>query len=105
MKKLIISCFAVACLAASCPNKQTIAYNTLYSVETSTTAAYDSYLTAVVKGNISTNNLHKISEDFNSFQLMMKAATLVVAGDTNAPAPPNLVASSTALIGEISTAK
>lgn len=102
----ILAALSLAVLLTACQlTNQTIAYRSLASVETSTVAAFDSYLTAVAKGKVSTNAVPKISKDFQAFQDAMRTATLLVQGNTNAVAPANLTAQSATLLNEISTAK
>jgi hypothetical protein len=47
---------------------QRISYNTLYSVQSVTVGAFDGYVAQVIKGNIPTNALPKVSQRFNVFQ-------------------------------------
>lgn len=86
-------------------NEQTTAYNTLYSTEQTTTAAYNGYLAAIMKGTVSTNSLPAISHDYNMFQADMSVAVLLVQNTTNALAPANLVSEGSAIVTAISTAK
>lgn len=82
-------------------SQQTTSFNTLYSLEHTTTAAYDGYVAAIIKGQASTNGLPKISKAFNTFQASMAVALDAVQNSTNALAPPNLVIESQDLLNLI----
>lgn len=87
------------------PSQQTLAYKSIYSVETGATAAYDAYLTSVVRGTVTTNSLPFISHSYNLLQLAVKTATLQVQGNANAPAPAALQSQAAAFVSEVSTAR
>lgn len=84
---------------------QRVAYNTLWSVEQTTTAAFDNYLQQVIKGNVSTNDLPNISQKFNAFQASMQVALDGVQYNTNAIAPANLQVLSADIINLIHAVK
>jgi len=86
-------------------NQQTATFNTLYSLEKSTVAAYDGYLAAVLAGQARTNEVPKISHAFNDFQAAMVLAADTDQAGTNALAPPALVAQSADLLNLITVAK
>ncbi len=67
------------------------AYNTLYSVEKTTTAAYDGYLAAVIEGKAKTNGVPQVSADFDRFQIGMRVAVVAAQMDKNTIAPSNVV--------------
>lgn len=77
--------------------------NSLSTLEQATTAAYDSYITLVVKGSVGTNDVPTVSKAFNDFQAAMVLATVAVQANTNALAPQNLIDESVAVINLIST--
>lgn len=102
----ILPALTLALLLTACQlTNQTTQYKTLASVETTTVAAFDGFLTAVAKGKVSTNSVPQISKDFKSFQDAMRTATLLVQGNTNAAAPAELSAQAATLANEISNAK
>lgn len=76
-------------------------YNTLASLELTTTKAYDGYLGAVISGQARTNDLPQITRDFNAFQKTMQVAILTARNNTNALASPNLEAESSKLLDAI----
>jgi len=86
-------------------SNQTTAYKTLATIETTATSAFDGYLTLVAKAKVSTNSVPKIAADFQKLQDALKAATILVQGDTNAVAPASVTVISATLLNEISTAK
>jgi len=81
--------------------KQTLAYNTIYTIQKSTMAAYDNYLSQVIAGNAPTNGLPEVSDAFNKFQLSSQLAMSVVEWNTNAPATAQLESLSTDLLALI----
>jgi len=85
---------------------QTRGYNTIYALQKTTLAAYDSYLGEVIKGTVPTNGVPKISDAFNTFQLSTLVELDAVAWNTNAPATAQLETLSLDLlnlIGKFST--
>lgn len=82
-------------------SQQRTAFNTLGTVETSTTAAVDGYFLLVGQGKVPTNGVPTVSRDFNKFQGAMLVALDVVQNNTNALAPTSLMQLSTDLINEI----
>lgn len=82
-------------------SQQRIAFNTIGSLETTTTAAVDGYFLAVAKGGVSTNGVPAVSRDYNKFQGGVLVALDIVQNNTNALAPASLQQLSTDLISEI----
>ncbi len=91
MKRLKVSILPLLLVLAflGCATKG--AYNTLYSVEKTTTAAYDGFLAAVVEGKAKTNDVPKVSADFDQFQIGMRVAVVAAQMDKNSLAPSNVV--------------
>lgn len=79
-------------------SQQKTAYNTLFSLEQTTTAAVDAYDALVVQGKVPTNDIPKVSKAYNDFQAGMALALDAVRNNTNAVAPPNLVLESQDLV-------
>jgi len=80
------------CVAATCnKNPQHIAYTSLFSVEQTTTAAYDSYITGVIKGEVATNDVPKVSRAYNTFQIAMQPAISGAQFNWTNPAPQNVI--------------
>lgn len=71
-------------------SQQRIGYNTIYSLEKVTTAAYDGYIGEVIQGRTPTNDVPKVSKAYNSFQTAMIVAIDGVEFNTNSLAPANL---------------
>lgn len=103
MKKLILSLLIVC--AGCTATQQKVTYNTIYSVEVSTKAAYDSYLTLVVKGQTTTNFVPQVTKVFNDFQAGAILATVATQNNTNALAPSSLIDEANAVINLINVVK
>lgn len=85
-------CAGTIALLPSCTQPQSaVTFNTLYSVEKSTLAAYDSYVGLVIDGKVGTNDLPTISRAFNNFQVAMQAAADLANHNTNALAPQSVL--------------
>lgn len=69
---------------------QRTAFNTISSVETTTTAAVDGYFTLVIKGSLPTNGVSQVSKAYNKFQGGLLVALDLVQNNTNALAPSSL---------------
>jgi len=82
-------------------SQQRIAFNTIGTLETATTAAVDGYFLAVTKGDVPTNGVPVVSRDYNKFQGGVIVALDLVQNNTNALAPASLQQLSTDLISEI----
>jgi hypothetical protein len=96
---------AVIYVSGCTTNQQKISYNTLYSIENTTTAAYVYYVDGVISGKYSTNSLPKISHDYNVFQAAVGVALDGVQYNTNALAPINLQTEAGDIINLINQAK
>lgn len=82
-----------------------IAFNTLASVQKGTIQAYDRFLDGVLAGRISTNNVPKVSQAFNSFQSTMGAALVLAQFSTNAPATEKVLVEAAKVTSAIAEAK
>jgi len=92
MKKLIMTSFALVAIAIACSTtQQRQALNTIGGVETTATVAVDSYYTLVIKGQLPTNDVPKVSKAYDSLQASVRLALTIVQNNTNALAPSNLV--------------
>jgi hypothetical protein len=93
MRKIIpfIVAIAIGAIIIGCTtSQQTTAYNTLYSVETVTTATVDGYYAATIKGLASTNGIPKVAVAYNDFQKAFIVALDTAGFETNALAPASL---------------
>lgn len=109
--KLLLLLLACGSLALAVPTltgckgtPQQIAFKTLSTVETTTTAAYDTYVSQVIAGTVPTNSLPTISRKFNLFQASFLIALDGVQYNTNALAPDSLTVLSGDLLNLIATA-
>jgi hypothetical protein len=102
--KSLATALAIA-LLIGCASQQKLLYNTLASVQSVTTGAFNGYLDLAVKGTIPTNSIPKISNDYNTFEQLWTAAVMVAQFNTNTVAPPVVVSASSNLLYEINVAK
>ena len=82
-----------------------VAYNTLYSVEVSTTTVHDTFLDEVVKGNVKTNGVPDVAKAYNKFQAGMSAAIATAQFNWQAPASAELTALGLTVLDAIRQAK
>jgi hypothetical protein len=104
--KLILPLLIVVALAWGCSTSQRRAtYNSLATVGHTTDAAVKSYLDLVIQGQVSTNSVPTVAKNYQTFQAAFNAAVALAQFNTNAVAPPNVVALSGVVINSINTAK
>lgn len=104
MKKLLLL-LSIATIVGCTSTQQRIAINTLSTTEQSVTAAVDAYDTLVIKGQLPTNDVPKISAAYNKFQAALIVAEDAVQYNTNAITPPALVVEAQDVINLINTVK
>ena len=102
MKKLFP---ILALVLLGCASQSKLLYNTLASVESVTTGAFNGYLNLSVTGKIPTNSVPTISRDYNNFQALWATAVAVAQFQTNTIAPGPVVTASSNLLYEINVAK
>lgn len=102
--KSLAAVLAVAFIIG-CASQSRTAYNTLASVQTTTTGAYNGYLNLVVQGKLPTNSVPVVSKDYNLFQATWTAAVMVAQWNTNTVAPQPVLDASAKVITDINTAK
>jgi len=83
---------------------QTTAYNTIFTVETTASAAVDGYYTAVIKGIAPTNQVPQVSQAFNTLQAACILASTTSQAGTNALASPELTVELGQLLNLVQTA-
>jgi hypothetical protein len=104
MKKLLL--MAPVCLLAGCGTPpQTVAFNTIGSVEATATTTYDDYVKLVIQGTVSTNSVPQVSKIFNQIQASGLVAEVASAAGTNALAPAELTEELATLVNLVSTLK
>jgi hypothetical protein len=97
MKNLLLSLILLTGLVLTpgmtcTPSQQQTAFNTIFSVETTTRAAFDAYLDQAVKQTPpNTNGLAQAAFAWNTFQSAERAAIDIAQGNKNALAPQTLV--------------
>lgn len=89
----------------ACQNPQRTAYTTLYTLEHSTTAAYDTFIYGVVRGNFKTNDVPQVSKNYDQFQIGMRGAIELAQFNWDAIAPSNVVHLGTVVLKSIIEAK
>lgn len=92
-------------LVACTTTQKTVAYQTLYGLEVSTTASYQGYLTEVVKGKVATNSVPKVSAAYNRFQIGINEAAMVVQYDWTNLAPASVIGLANQVLNGILEAK
>ena len=90
---------------AACQSPQKQAYTTLYTLEHSTTAAYDTFIYGVVRGQFKTNDVPQVSRNYDQFQIGMRGAVELAQFNWSAVAPSNVVHLGTVVIRSITEAK
>jgi acetylglutamate synthase len=103
MKKLIIP--IIAALLIGCVSQSRTVYNTLASIQVTTSGAFNTYLDLVVTGKLATNSVPAISKDYNTFQTLWSSAVMVAQFNTNSVAPTEVISASTTVITDIANAK
>lgn len=81
------------------------AVNTLFAVGQSVDAAYKSYLDLVVAGQVKTNDVPRISQQYLAFQHAFSAAITLSTLNTNAPPSPELANAASQILLAIQAAK
>ena len=92
-------------LVGACVSTQKATFNTLYSLEHSTTAAYDTYVYGVIRGQWKTNDVPTVSQKYDQFQIGMRAAVELAQFDYQAFAPSNVTHLATIVTKAILEAK
>lgn len=110
MKKIPIViglCLALIALPAmTCkPSQQKTTYNTLASVQLTTQAAYNGYLDLVVQGQVRTNEVPMVSQDYTLFMTVWAATVQIASEGTNAPTTAPVAAAAAKVITDITLAK
>lgn len=102
--KSLAAAAAVAFLIG-CVNPSRTVYNTLASVEATTTAAFSTYLDMVVQGQVRTNEVPVVSRDYNAFKVVWAGAVAIAQWNTNAPATLPVTDASAKVLSDIVNAK
>jgi len=70
--------------------QQRVAYNTIFTVEQTASAAVDGYYAAVIKGLATTNEVPQVSQAYNHLQIACTIAASTTEAGTNVLAPANI---------------
>lgn len=103
--KYLIPLLGLIALITACQSPQRTAYTTLYTLEHSTTAAYDTFIYGVVRGQFKTNDVPQVSKNYDQFQIGMRGAIELAQFNWEAIAPSNVVHLSTIVLKSILEAK
>lgn len=95
----------LAALVVGCASTNRTVYNTLASVQVTTTGAYNGYLDLVVAGKLGTNSVPAVSRDYNQFQMVWNAAVAVAQWNTNTIAPAAVNDASLRVLTDITNVK
>lgn len=117
MKRPLIS-FTVACafliaglipsiISTGChtPTQQKLSVTTIVSTHQVVDAALDTYLDLVVAKKLATNGVPAVLTSYALYQQAYNSALVVVLGNTNAPAPPELAAAAASFTTTVNNAK
>lgn len=99
---IVMLLLAVSLVGCKTP-AQTVAFNTISSVDTAAKAAIDGYFQAVAKGQASTNNVPAISKAYMDVEAGCQSAALFAQNGTNALAPAALTQELGSLLALTST--
>jgi hypothetical protein len=86
-------------------NPQRKTYNSVWTVAVGVNESWKAYVDLVIAGQLPTNDVPKVAEAYNNFQLALKSASIGMMLDTNAPAPPELIATAGAFNKTLNAAK
>ena len=106
MKKL--NTLAVICAVVfliGCTTASRTIYNTLASVQVTTSGAYSAYLDLVVQGKVSTNSVPLVSKDYTIYQNVWNAAVSVAELGVQAPATAPVSDAAAKVLADITVAK
>lgn len=106
MKKLLIAVGLAAALVGCTINAQRRAYNSLATTGITEQTAYEAYLTEVLKGVVTTNDVPAISAKHRQFKALFDAACAAASFQTNfTETPPEVIAAGGAVTSAIATTK
>lgn len=103
-KNIVAACL-VALFVVACASQSRVTFNTLASVQTVTTGAYNSYLDLVIQKKLPTNSVPIVSKDYNLFQVVWGATVIVAQWNTNAPPTQPVLDAAAKVVADINTAK
>lgn len=84
---LIALAFAGGCTTS----QETVAFETLSSIQSTARAGYDGYAALVATGSLPTNDVPQVSHAYNDLQSGIVLAAVLLNNNTNALAPTNIV--------------
>lgn len=93
--------FLTGCQA---PSAQRQAFNTVWTLASTVNESWKAYCDLVIAGQLPTNNVPKVAETYNNFQLALKAASVGVMLNTNAPPSPELTRAADVFLNAVKAA-
>lgn len=106
MKRLsLLPALALVIFAIGCASQSRVTFNTLASVQTVTTGAYNAYLDAVLQKQLTTNAVPVVSKSYNDFQMVWSATVIIARWQTNNPPTVLVTDAATKVINSINQAK
>lgn len=91
--------------ASRSTSSQRTAFNSLYTVGQTVDAAYKSYLDGVVAGQVATNDVPQVSQNYLLFQNAYALAVAAAAMSSNAPPTADVLNAQSQLLLSIQAAK
>jgi hypothetical protein len=105
MSTNLASLLALLLFIGCVSNPQRKTYNSVWTVAVGVNESWKAYVDLVIAGQLPTNDVPKVAEAYNDFQLALKSASIGMMLDTNAPAPPELIATAGAFNKTLNAAK
>lgn len=106
MKQLTAITLSLLLLVGCTTSQQSTSFKTISSLETTTTAAYTSYVDLVLQNKLpADDNFRKASRLFNDFQAATMLAVTATQNGANAVAPSALVQESADIIALVTQLK
>jgi hypothetical protein len=98
----IVGMWAIVLIFVGCTtSQQTLTFNSISSVQMTSKTLFDDYITAVLKGQIPTNDVPKVSQAYDTLQQAIVIAAVADENGTNALAPAVLLTEGTAFVNLI----
>lgn len=101
---IAIALIAVA-LAGCAGSPKKVAFDTISSLDVSTTKAYQAYLDLVATEKLPIASMREVGVAFDSFKATESTAITVAQSDTSVLAPPNLIQAANTVLNVINKVK
>ena len=104
MKKLLMTVLCAA-FVVGCTTTARTRYNTLATVQATTSKAVEGYFDLVIKGKLPTNNVPRVTKAYDTYLVIWGAAVDVAQWNTNTAAPTAVTTASSAVLKEVAGAQ